>query len=330
MRVRHMSFFRRLLGLDYIDEKSKVVFKERPKPLPNPPDGYRIYTTEFDETIRSTHIPVLIEQPTPAQAEEFAESKRKYRELSTVGRGRILKAAGIFTRRLLSQRSPEERSTTVVTILIDHSGSMRGEGMLSACLAAEEIWRTLDRCGVPTEIIGFTTRSWKGGQSRVKWIMEGRPANPGRLCDVRYILYRTAEDRRGGSPDFSHALHSGLLKENIDGEAILYAAQRLEGDEWAKKAIVVLSDGAPVDDSTLASNADESILAAHLNQVIGEVSAIGIGVGYVTLKEWPRFLKCDNSAVALAPVDAAEVVFEVAAKALGLDPACSELDPLAS
>jgi cobaltochelatase CobT len=322
-----MSFLKRLLGLEFLDEMSKVVRREPPAQLPPAPAGYRIYTTEFDETITPPQMPARLEPLTPRQVQEFADTKRQYERLFETDRLRIHEWAAAFIRRLIAQRSPEERAKTVVTILIDHSGSMRGMGILSACLAAEAVWKALDRCGVPTEIIGFTTSLWRGGQARVKWIMDGRPPNPGRLCDLRYILYRTTKDPRGRSPNLIEALYPGLLKENVDGEAILYAVGRLAEGDWHKKAVVVVSDGAPVDDSTIASNADKDILVVHLKQVIGEVRAEGIGLGYVMLEERAGDFLPENSAIALEPVSTAKTLFEVIARALDLDPTQSGLDP---
>lgn len=322
-----MSFFRKLLGLDHIDERAKVVWREPPPPLPPAPHGYRIYTTEFDEAITLPQIPARVEPLSPQQIEEFATIKQQYQALFTKDRLLIQEAAGEFIRKLVSHHTQAERAKTIVTILIDHSGSMRGMGILSACLSVDAIWQALDRCGVPSEIIGFTTCSWKGGQSRVKWIREGRPPNPGRLCDLRHILYRTAGDARGKPPEFVNALHPELLRENVDGEAILYAVGRLEGGDWRKRAVVVVSDGAPVDDSTLASNSDSQILLDHLKQVIGEVEAKGIGMGYVLLEERARAVLPENSITALEPVAAARALFDVTARALGLDRAETKLDP---
>ncbi|MGV3549168.1 cobaltochelatase CobT-related protein [Rhizobium sp.] len=322
-----MSFLKRLLGLQFLDEIETPARRRQPAPLPPPPAGYRIYTTEFDETISVPQIPARVEPLPWKQVQEFAEIKQQYKKHFSADRIEIHEAAGDFIRRLTGQCSQEERASTIVTILIDHSGSMRGMGILSACLAAEAVWKTLDRCGVASEIIGFTTSSWRGGQSRVKWIKAGSPPNPGRLCDLRYILYRSAGDARGKPPAFVDALYPDLLKENVDGEAILYAAVRLEQGEWTRRAIVVLSDGAPVDDATFYHNADQDILVAHLKQAIAEVEAKGIGIGYVKLEERAGDFVPANSVIALEPVAAARGLFEVAAKALGLEPARSDLDP---
>ena len=174
---------------------------------------------------------------------------------------------------------------TVVTLLIDNSGSMRGRPISIAAISADIMARTLERCGVKTEILGFTTRAWKGGQSRESWLAAGRPASPGRLNDLRHILYKAADEPwRRAKKSLGLMMREGLLKENIDGEALLWAHNRLIGRPEERKILMVISDGAPVDDSTLSVN-NGSYLERHLRQVINwiearspvELCAIGIG-----------------------------------------------------
>ena len=174
---------------------------------------------------------------------------------------------------------------TVVTLLIDNSGSMRGRPISIAAICADIMARTLERCGVKTEILGFTTRAWKGGQSREKWLAQGRPATPGRLNDLRHIVYKRADEPwRHARRNLGLMMREGLLKENIDGEALLWAHNRMIGRSEERKILMVISDGAPVDDSTLSVNSG-SYLEKHLRQVIGwiegkspvELVAIGIG-----------------------------------------------------
>ena len=182
------------------------------------------------------------------------------------------------------ERETEFRDT-VVSLLIDNSGSMRGRPISIAATSADILARTLERCGVATEVLGFTTRAWKGGQSREAWLSEGRPPNPGRLNDLRHIVYKRADEpyrhaRRG----LGLMMREGLLKENIDGEALLWAHNRLIARREERRILMVISDGAPVDDSTASAN-HGSYLDAHLRQVIGwienrssvELAAIGIG-----------------------------------------------------
>jgi cobaltochelatase CobT len=174
---------------------------------------------------------------------------------------------------------------TVVTLLIDNSGSMRGRPISIAAISADIMARTLERCGVKTEILGFTTRAWKGGQARENWLAAGRPGHPGRLNDLRHIIYKKADEPwRRARKSLGLMMREGLLKENIDGEALLWAHNRLIGRPEERKILMVISDGAPVDDSTLSVN-HGAYLERHLRQVIGwiegrspvELCAIGIG-----------------------------------------------------
>ncbi len=160
---------------------------------------------------------------------------------------------------------------TVVTLLIDNSGSMRGRPITVAAMSADILARTLERCGVKVEILGFTTRAWKGGQSRERWIAAGKPANPGRLNDLRHIIYKSADAPwRRARKSLGLMLREGILKENIDGEALLWAHERLIGRSEQRKILMVISDGAPVDDSTLSVNPG-NYLERHLREVIARI-----------------------------------------------------------
>jgi cobaltochelatase CobT len=174
---------------------------------------------------------------------------------------------------------------TVVTLLIDNSGSMRGRPITVAAMSADLLARTLERCGVKVEILGFTTRAWKGGQARERWIAAGKPANPGRLNDLRHIVYKAADEPwRRARKSLGLMLREGILKENIDGEALVWAHERLLARPEQRRILMVISDGAPVDDSTLSVNPG-NYLERHLREVIGyiernspvELTAIGIG-----------------------------------------------------
>jgi len=174
---------------------------------------------------------------------------------------------------------------TVVTLLIDNSGSMRGRPITVAALSADILARTLERCGVKVEILGFTTRAWKGGKAREQWERDGRPANPGRLNDLRHIVYKGADTPyRRAKRTLALMLREGILKENIDGEALLWAHQRLMARCERRRILMVISDGAPVDDSTLSAN-NGIYLERHLRDVIAwieatspiQLTAIGIG-----------------------------------------------------
>ncbi len=179
-----------------------------------------------------------------------------------------------------------EFKDTVVSLLIDNSGSMRGRPISIAAISADIMARTLERCGVKTEILGFTTRAWKGGQSRETWLAAGRPPLPGRLNDLRHIIYKPADAPwRRARTSLGLMMREGLLKENIDGEALLWAHSRLIARPEERKILMVISDGAPVDDSTLSVNSG-SYLEKHLRQVIGwienksPVQLVAIGIGH--------------------------------------------------
>jgi cobaltochelatase CobT len=184
------------------------------------------------------------------------------------------------------QEDDTEFRDTVVTILLDNSGSMRGRPIMVAAVCADILARTLERCGVKTEVLGFTTRAWKGGQAREEWIKAGKPAQPGRLNDVRHIVYKAADAPwRRAKKNLGLMMREGLLKENIDGEALLWAHQRLIGRPEQRKILMVISDGAPVDDSTLSVNSGH-YLERHLRTVIEEIETrspvelIAIGIGH--------------------------------------------------
>ena len=174
---------------------------------------------------------------------------------------------------------------TVVTLLLDNSGSMRGRPITVAAMCADILARTLERCKVKVEILGFTTKAWKGGQSREKWLAANKPQHPGRLNDLRHIVYKTADEPwRRARPNLGLMMREGLLKENIDGEALLWAHNRLIARSEQRRILMVISDGAPVDDSTLSVNSG-NYLERHLRSVIDyietrspvELTAIGIG-----------------------------------------------------
>ena len=183
---------------------------------------------------------------------------------------------------------------TVVTLLIDNSGSMRGRPISVAATCGDILARTLERCGVRVEILGFTTRAWKGGQSREKWLKEGKPANPGRLNDLRHVIYKSADAPwRRAKRNLGLMMREGLLKENIDGEALLWAHQRLMARPEQRKILMMISDGAPVDDSTLSVNPG-NYLERHLRAVIelietrSPVELIAIGIGHDVTRYYRR------------------------------------------
>ncbi|MBS27628.1 MAG: cobaltochelatase subunit CobT [Alphaproteobacteria bacterium] len=183
---------------------------------------------------------------------------------------------------------------TVVTLLIDNSGSMRGRPISVAAMSADILARTLERCGVKVEILGFTTRAWKGGQARESWLAAGKPANPGRLNDLRHIIYKSADAPwRRARKNLGLMLREGLLKENIDGEALQWAHNRLLGRSEQRRILMIISDGAPVDDSTLSVNAG-NYLERHLRQIIewienySPVELLAIGIGHDVTRYYRR------------------------------------------
>ena len=183
---------------------------------------------------------------------------------------------------------------TAVTLLIDNSGSMRGRPITVAATCADILARTLERCGVKVEILGFTTRAWKGGQSRESWLQAGKPPNPGRLNDLRHLIYKSADAPwRRARRNLGLMMREGLLKENIDGEALDWAHQRLLGRSEQRKILMMISDGAPVDDSTLSVNPG-NYLERHLRYVIEEIETrspvelIAIGIGHDVTRYYKR------------------------------------------
>lgn len=183
---------------------------------------------------------------------------------------------------------------TVVSLLIDNSGSMRGRPIVIAAMSADILARTLERCGVKVEILGFTTRAWKGGQSRERWLAQGKRPNAGRLNDLRHIVYKSADQPwRRARRSLGIMLREGLLKENIDGESLLWAHQRLLGRPEQRRILMVISDGAPVDDSTLSVN-PSNYLERHLRQVIeyiehaSPVELLAIGIGHDVTRYYQR------------------------------------------
>ncbi|MEE4350474.1 MAG: cobaltochelatase subunit CobT [Pacificimonas sp.] len=271
---------------------------------------YRAFTTEYDEILGADEL---------CDPEELTRLRTYLDQQLTSLQGVVAKLANRLQRRLLAQQNRAwdfdqeeglldaarltrivvdptgalsykvERDTdfrdTVVTLLIDNSGSMRGRPISIAAICADILARTLERCAVKTEILGFTTRAWKGGSSREKWLHKDRPAKPGRLNDLRHIIYKRADEPwRRARKNLGLMMREGLLKENIDGEALLWAHNRIMARPEERRILMVISDGAPVDDSTLSVNSG-AYLETHLRQVIDwietrspvELNAIGIG-----------------------------------------------------
>jgi cobaltochelatase CobT len=206
---------------------------------------------------------------------------------------------------------------TVVTLLLDNSGSMRGRPIMVAACCADILARTLERCGVKVEILGFTTKAWKGGQAREAWLAAGKPGNPGRLNDLRHIIYKPADAPwRRAKRSLALMMREGLLKENIDGEALAWAHKRLLGRPERRRILMMISDGAPVDDSTLSVNTG-CYLERHLRQVIEEIETrssvelLAIGIGHDVTRYYRRAVTItDPSELAGAMTDKLVELFE--------------------
>ncbi|MGZ5929517.1 MAG: cobaltochelatase subunit CobT [Rhizomicrobium sp.] len=281
--------------------------------------GYKIYTPQFDEEISA---------PDLCDTEELTRLRSFLDQQLSQMQGVVSRLANKLQRLLLAQQNrhwefdleegildtsrlpriiidpmyplsfKREKDTnfrdTVVTLLLDNSGSMRGRPIMVAAMCADILGRTLERCAVKTEILGFTTRAWKGGQSREKWTHDGKPASPGRLNDLRHIVYKSADEPwRRAKKNLGLMMREGLLKENIDGEALMWAHNRLMARPEQRKILMVISDGAPVDDSTLSVNAG-NYLERHLRRVIEDIEArsnvelTAIGIGHDVTRYYKR------------------------------------------
>jgi cobaltochelatase CobT len=281
-----------------------------PQPISEADPDYAVYSTEFDEEIAAEDLAEHVElerlrayldqqlEPLKGavgrlanklQRRLQAQQNRSWEfdlEEGILDAGRLARVVANPTTPLSFKREKDtEFRDTVVTLLLDNSGSMRGRPISIAAICADVLARTLERCNVKVEILGFTTRAWKGGQSREKWLGSGRPQQPGRLNDLRHIVYKRADAPwRRARPNLGLMMKEGLLKENIDGEALEWAHRRMLARPEMRKILMVISDGAPVDDSTLSVN-PANYLEKHLRDVIAmiekrkfvELLAIGIG-----------------------------------------------------
>ncbi len=294
------------------------------EPPPPPPHSeadpnYTVYRTDFDEEIKAEDL---------AEAQELERLRAYLDQQLEPLKGAVSRLANKLQRRLQAQQNRSwefdrdegildagrlarvvanpttplsfkvEKDTefrdTVVTLLLDNSGSMRGRPISIAAICADVLARTLERCQVKVEILGFTTRAWKGGQSREVWLADGRPQSPGRLNDLRHIIYKSADAPwRRSRNNLGLMMKEGLLKENIDGEALEWAHRRMTARHEARKILMVISDGAPVDDSTLSVN-PANYLEKHLRDVIAMVERrkivelIAIGIGHDVTRYYDR------------------------------------------
>ena len=283
---------------------------------------YKIYTKQFDEIIKAEKL----------ENTEDANKLRKTLDQQLIGfHDVVTKLANKLQRQLLAKQNRSwdfdleeglldssklprvimdpfnslsfkkekdfDFKDTVVTLLIDNSGSMRGRPITIAAICADILSRTLERCSVKVEILGFTTKNWKGGQSREFWNKNGKPKTPGRLNDLRHIIYKSADTQwRQAKNNLGLMLKEGLLKENIDGEAISWAFSRLQKRREERKILMVISDGAPVDDSTLSVNSGD-FLEKHLKKIVRfiedktEIDILAIGIGHDVSRYYNRAIK---------------------------------------
>ena len=289
-------------------------------------EDYKIFTTQFDEVINA------IELATP---EESQRLRLQLDQLISPHQTTIGKLANRLQRLLQAQQnrswnynleeglldtsqlhrvitrpgdplsfkqeSESKFKDTVVSLLIDSSGSMRGRSMTLAAICGDIIGSTLERCYVKTELLGFTTKHWKGGDARKAWVNQGSPSNPGRLNDLRHIIFKSADDNfRKARKSFGIMLREGLLKENVDGEALAWAHQRLSKRNEERKILIIISDGAPVDDSTLSTN-HSNFLDNHLRQIINtiqmqsNVELLAIGIGHDVTKYYDKSITINRA-----------------------------------
>jgi cobaltochelatase CobT len=301
------------------DDKPGGPQQRREVPQTDDASRYHPFTTNFDEITEAEEL---------CDPEELGRLRQQLDQQLSHLQGVVSKLANRLQRRLLAQQQrawefdleegtldaarlarivanpmlslsyKREREAdfrdTVVTLLIDNSGSMRGRPITVAAMCSDILARTLERCAVKTEILGFTTRAWKGGQSRERWVQEGKPRNPGRLNDLRHVVYKAADAPwRRARKNLGLMLREGLLKENIDGEALEWAYKRLRVRPEHRRILMVISDGAPVDDSTLSVNPG-NYLERHLRKVIGDIEGrgdvelIAIGIGHDVTRYYRR------------------------------------------
>ena len=337
-----------------VEQGEEAELPEGEAPLEPPPPAphsdadpnYAVYTTDFDEEIRAEELaePAELERlrayldqqldplkgavgrlANKLQRRLQAQQNRSWLfdlEEGVLDAGRLARVVANPTTPLsFKWEKDTEFRDTCVTLLLDNSGSMRGRPISIAAICADVLARTLERCNVKVEILGFTTRAWKGGQARERWLASGRPSAPGRLNDLRHIVYKSADAPwRRVRPNLGLMMKEGLLKENIDGEALEWAHRRMLSRPEQRKILMVISDGAPVDDSTLSVN-PANFLEKHLRDVIAmvekrrAVELIAIGIGHDVTRYYQRAVTItDAEQLAGAMTEQLAALFEVDAK----------------
>jgi len=312
-----------LLDTESDQQSSENVVKKLNNTKSN--NEYNIFTREFDEVEKAENL---------EEAEEILKLRRNLDQQLINFKDLIIKLANKLQRQLMAKQNRSwdfdleeglldssklpriiidpynslsfkkekdiEFKDTVVTLLIDNSGSMRGRPITIAALCADILSRTLERCSVKVEILGFTTKNWKGGKSRETWNKKGKFKNPGRLNDLRHIIYKSADSQwRHSKKNLGLMLKEGVLKENIDGEAIMWAYSRLKKRKEERKILMVISDGAPVDDSTLSVNSGD-YLEKHLKKVVKfvenkkDIEILAIGIGHDVSRYYNKAIKISD------------------------------------
>lgn len=332
-----------------MDDSGETTRPNMPRHMRDDENAYKVYSTEFDETIAAEDLcdtaelerlrafldkqlnslqGVVARLANRLQRKLMAQQNRSWEFDLEEG---VLDSSRL-TRIVIDPTSPlsfkHELDTdfrdTVVTLLLDNSGSMRGRPITVAATSADILARTLERCGVKVEILGFTTRAWKGGQIREKWLQDGKPAMPGRLNDLRHIIYKAADAPwRRARRNLGLMMREGLLKENIDGEALDWAHKRLLARPESRRILMMISDGAPVDDTTLSVNPG-NYLEKHLRQVIEEIETrspvqlVAIGIGHDVTRYYKRAVTIvDAEELAGAMTDKLVELFDEDAKKNG-------------
>ena len=320
--------------LDDLQSDDMAIEESPSSAMPNRPDSftdyqegrYSVYTTQFDEEINaedlsdsfelerlrdmldqqlSEHQNIITKLANRLQRKLMAKQRRQWEFDLEEGILDASRLAGVIanpnTPITFKQEKEVKFKDTTITILIDNSGSMRGRPIAIAAMTTDIIAQTLERCGLKTEILGFTTRGWKGGKSRELWMESGRPKNPGRLNDIRHIIYKDANAPiRRARKNIGLMLKEGLLKENIDGEALVWAYNRISRRPQERKILLIISDGAPVDDSTLSLN-PSNILDMDLRGVIrfiengSDVELTAIGIGHDVTKYYEKAITISDA-----------------------------------
>mgnify|MGYP001340039659 CR=1 FL=1 len=285
-------------------------------------DKYKVFTNEYDEVTEAEDLEkeeeikrlrknldqqlinlqnIIAKLANKLQRQLLAKQNRSWEFDLEEGMLDASKLSRVIIDPLHSLSYKKEKETefkdTVVTLLIDNSGSMRGRPISVAAICADILSRTLERCSVKVEILGFTTKNWKGGKSREKWNLNNKPTNPGRLNDLRHIIYKAADKPwRMSKKNLGLMLKEGLLKENIDGEALLWAFKRISKRKEERKILMIISDGAPVDDSTLSVNSGD-YLEKHLKQTVkwieenSNIEVLAVGIGHDVTRYYKKAIK---------------------------------------